>query len=123
MSGGEPSSIKRCLACAAGLAIRLPSRKAAREEARQVRTPEPRPAHPVDEEPTRLAEPTRVMRPGKEPEMEEFLRDAFREDSPAAPPDTPEDDSFVIPLDDRPPADSDADNWRGYFTWDEEDKQ
>lgn len=91
----------------AGLAIRLPSRKAAREEARQQKSA------PQD------SEPTRVMG-ASQPDMEEYLRQAFRPDR-TPPPHAPEEDSFIIPLPEDPPADSDADHWQDYFGWEDDD--
>lgn len=91
----------------AGLSIRLPSRKAAREEARK-------PKHPPRE-----GELPRVMG-ARQPDMDDFLRQAFHSDRTPPPP-SPEDDSFIIQLPDDPPANSDADQWRDYFGWEEDD--
>ena len=121
----------------AGLAVRLPSRKAARAEERPRRTAKP--AAPIADSPD-LPEPTRVHSARRTPpETEDPLRSVFDEAGGSGAEDADidslirrtvddaapsEDDSFRFDLpDDADEHGSDADNWQDYFTWEEDDKK
>ena len=121
----------------AGLAVRLPSRKAARAEERPRRAAKP--AAPIADSPD-LPEPTRVHSDRRTaPEMEDPLRSVFDEAGGSGAEDADidslirrtvddaapsGDDSFRFDLpDDADEHGSDADNWQDYFTWEEDDKK
>lgn len=118
----------------AGLAIKLPSHKAVRDEARRREE-----AYYDDEEdydPDYDTDP-RPRKGIEQDEMQGYLRDVFEGTSPGgADPDVESmirrtvdsagkrtDDSFHFDLPDDQDLPSDADNWQDYFTWDEEDDQ
>ena len=123
----------------AGLAVRLPSKKAVREDSRpqqRKRSEIPDESIPAPVESARVR--TRKSVPNTE--MEAYLRDAFEDESDASP-DTDaeldslirrtvgdaapaEDDSFRFDLpDETENGSSDADNWRDYFNWEDDDKK
>ena len=121
----------------AGLAVRLPSRKAARAEERPRRAAKP--AAPIADSPD-LPEPTRVHSARRTPpETEDPLRSVFDEAGGSGAEDADidslirrtvddaapsGDDSFRFDLpDDADEHGSDADNWQDYFTWEEDDKK
>ena len=122
----------------AGLAVRLPSRKAARAEERPRHAANP--AAPGADSPD-LPEPTRVHSARRTPpEIEDPLRSAFDKAGGSAGTEdadidslirrtvddaaSSEDDSFRFDLpDDADKHGSDADNWQDYFTWEEDDKE
>lgn len=115
----------------AGLAIRLPSRRAARDEARRTRRPEGCGDLPSGGD----AAPDRPEDGG----VQDFLREAFREETAPASggsedvhalirrtmeSETPKaEDDFDIDFSGGPPIRGDADNWQDYFTWEEDDKK
>ena len=118
----------------AGLAIKLPSHKAVRDEARRREE-----AYYDDEEdydPDYDTDP-RPRTGAEQDEMQGYLRDVFEGTSPGgADPEVESmirrtvdsagkrtDDSFHFDLPDDQDLPSDADNWQDYFTWDEEDDQ
>lgn len=118
----------------AGLAIKLPSHKAVRDEARRREE-----AYYDDEEdydPDYDTDP-RPRTGTEQDEMQGYLRDVFEGTSPGgADPEVESmirrtvdsagkhtDDSFHFDLPDDQDLPSDADNWQDYFTWDEEDDQ
>lgn len=118
----------------AGLAIKLPSHKAVRDEARRREE-----AYYDDEEdydPDYDTDP-RPRKGAEQDEMQGYLRDVFDGTSPGgADPEVESmirrtvdsagkhtDDSFHFDLPDDQDLPSDADNWQDYFTWDEEDDQ
>lgn len=114
----------------AGLAIKLPSHKAVRDEARR------REEAYYDDEEDYDTDP-RPRKGSEQDEMQGYLRDVFEGTSPGgADPDVESmirrtvdsagkrtDDSFHFDLPDDQDLPSDADNWQDYFTWDEEDDQ
>lgn len=121
----------------AGLAVRLPSRKAARAEERPRHAANP--AAPGADSPD-LPEPTRIHSARRTPpEIEDPLRSVFDEAGGSGAEDadidslirrtvddaaSSEDDSFRFDLpDDADKHGSDADNWQDYFTWEEDDKE
>lgn len=118
----------------AGLAIKLPSHKAVRDEAR--RREEAYYDDEDDYDPDYDTDP-RPRKGSEQDEMQGYLRDVFEGTSPGgADPDVESmirrtvdsagkrtDDSFHFDLPDDQDLPSDADNWQDYFTWDEEDDQ
>lgn len=118
----------------AGLAIKLPSHKAVRDEAR--RREEAYYDDEDDYDPDYDTDP-RPRKGSEQDEMQGYLRDVFEGTSPGgADPEVKSmirrtvdsagkrtDDSFHFDLPDDQDLPSDADNWQDYFTWDEEDDQ
>lgn len=118
----------------AGLAIKLPSHKAVRDEAR--RREEAYYDDEDDYDPDYDTDP-RPRKGSEQDEMQGYLRDVFEGTSPGgADPEVESmirrtvdsagkhtDDSFHFDLPDDQDLPSDADNWQDYFTWDEEDDQ
>lgn len=118
----------------AGLAIKLPSHKAVRDEAR--RREEAYYDDEDDYDPDYDTDP-RPRKGSEQDEMQGYLRDVFDGTSPGgADPEVESmirqtvdsagkrtDDSFHFDLPDDQDLPSDADNWQDYFTWDEEDDQ
>lgn len=117
-----------------GLAVKLPSRKAAREESRRRRDAEYDDQDYYDDYDDGYdTDP----RPGTSDEMQGYLRDVFGDDPPQGGGGDPDvdatirrtvdsagshiDDSFDFDLPDDQPVHSDADNWQDYFTWEEDD--
>lgn len=109
----------------AALAVRLPSRRKAKQASKAAKAAAGMAAVEPEETKVRPAHPRHVRTKAAGPKvvldtMSDYFDPSVFDDTDTFS-DKGEDTDFYINLEDDPPVASDADNWQDYFTWEEDD--